>query len=226
MTDLVNPSKQHRIGELSCSRPGKIGRGSGRFVANGLKRDHVSIFLGEEDPGGGDIDIPKIAFAGPHHGFELSGLGPAVGQFFQMVPAEGIGRMLIGEQILKDARTPAAAMARDIALCHHEWWDGTGYPNGLSGEAIPEAARIVAILDVYDALVHDRVYRPAIPEEEALQMMKSERGRHFDPQFLDCFLQIVPELRRIREHVTDQGSPVAPEGHRADRQPLSLARAS
>ncbi len=109
----------------------------------------------------------------------------------------------IGALILKDATTSAATMARDIALSHHEHWDGGGYPYGLSGEDIPEVGRIVAILDVYDALVNERVYRPAIPEGQALDMMKSERGRHFEPRLLDCFLRIVPELRRIRERVVD-----------------------
>lgn len=132
----------------------------------------------------------------------------------------------IGEHILREAMTPAAVMARNIALCHHEWWDGTGYPNRLSGETIPEPARIVAVLDVYDALVHDRVYRPAILEEEALEMMKCERGSHFDPQLLDCFLQMVPELRRIREHLSDRASPTAHEDRRAERHPLRSTRAS
>ena len=75
------------------------------------------------------------------------------------------------------------AMARDIALCHHERWDGTGYPRGWRG-AIPESARILTIADVYDALTHRRVYHDALPEEQALAIMEEGRGTHFDPFLL------------------------------------------
>lgn len=78
-------------------------------------------------------------------------------------------------------------MARNIALCHHEHWDGTGYAQGLSGEAIPVEARIVAIADVFDALVSRRVYKPPFPLEYAMAEMLQERGRHFDPDLLDIF---------------------------------------
>ncbi len=67
--------------------------------------------------------------------------------------------------MLAGSHSAILLMAHDIALCHHERWDGKGYPHGLAGQAIPEAARIVSIVDVYDALSHDRVYRPALPEE-------------------------------------------------------------
>ena len=72
----------------------------------------------------------------------------------------------IGAQMLAGSTSPVLQLAEQIALSHHERWDGTGYPQGLAGEAIPEAARIVSIVDVYDALTHDRVYRPAFAEED------------------------------------------------------------
>src|SRR5690606_36836502 len=70
-------------------------------------------------------------------------------------------------------------LAREIALNHHERWDGQGYPSGLSGESIPMAARIVSIVNAYDALTHDRVYRHAFPEDEALRMMHQQMGTQF-----------------------------------------------
>jgi len=92
-------------------------------------------------------------------------------------------------------------MAKDIALNHHERWDGGGYPHGVAGKAIPDAARIVAIVDVYDALSHDRVYRPAMPEAQVLEIMRLEGEKHFDPMLLAAFFRCLPELRRIlKEH--------------------------
>ncbi len=95
-------------------------------------------------------------------------------------------------------------MAYEIAMYHHERWDGTGYPTGLSGEAIPEAARIVAIVDVYDALTHDRVYRKELPEEKVIQIMRDGRGTHFDPRLLDVFMSVLPEMRAIAQATPEE----------------------
>ena len=82
-------------------------------------------------------------------------------------------------------------MAATIALSHQEKWDGTGYPRGLKGEAIPIEGRIVAVADVFDALTSDRVYRKAFSVEEGVQMMREQRGRHFDPVLLDAFMEVL-----------------------------------
>jgi hypothetical protein len=82
-------------------------------------------------------------------------------------------------------------MAATIALSHHEKWDGSGYPRGVVGEAIPLEGRIVAIADVFDALTSDRVYRRAFAVEEAVQIMREQRARHFDPVLLDAFLEVL-----------------------------------
>jgi cyclic di-GMP phosphodiesterase len=110
----------------------------------------------------------------------------------------------IGARLLGSSNIPLLHMAKEIALSHHEKWDGTGYPNGLAREAIPESGRIVALADVYDALVMDRVYRPAIPEPEALNMMTSNRGTYFEPRLFDRFMALLPEIRRIRQEVQDE----------------------
>lgn len=83
--------------------------------------------------------------------------------------------------------------ALDIPYCHHEKWDGTGYPRGLKGEQIPLAARIFAIVDVWDALSSDRPYRPAWPPEKVRAYLKGEAGRHFDPRVVEVFLKILEE---------------------------------
>ncbi len=107
----------------------------------------------------------------------------------------------IGGQILSESKYPMLQLAHDIALTHHEKWDGSGYPRGTVGENIPLVGRIVALVDVYDALSHDRVYHKALPEEEVLQIMKKGRGSHFDPELLDIFIQRLNEFKTIsREH--------------------------
>ncbi|MDP1560920.1 MAG: response regulator [Pirellulaceae bacterium] len=95
-------------------------------------------------------------------------------------------------------------MAHDIALCHHERYDGRGYPGRLAGEAIPLCGRIVALADVYDALTSKRVYKSAMSHEEARTIIVSERGEHFDPNVVDAFLQRENEFLRIQlaAHVT------------------------
>jgi putative two-component system response regulator len=85
-------------------------------------------------------------------------------------------------------------MAALIALSHHEWYDGKGYPQRLSGDQIPLEGRIVAVADVFDALTSDRVYRPAFPVAKAIEMMRDERGTHFDPPILDILLESVEEI--------------------------------
>ncbi len=94
----------------------------------------------------------------------------------------------IGHQILRDSPSPVIRLGAEIALSHHERWDGTGYPHGLAGGAIPVQARVTAIVDFFDALTSDRPYRKAFTAEETVRMMKEERGRHFDPGLLDIFL--------------------------------------
>ena len=81
--------------------------------------------------------------------------------------------------------------ALDIPYCHHEKWDGTGYPRGLKGEAIPLAARLFAIVDVWDALCSERLYRKALPKAEALDYIRNQAGSHFDPELVKVFVELV-----------------------------------
>ena len=101
---------------------------------------------------------------------------------------------ILGALLLQAKAGAWVRLARVIALYHHERWDGRGYPRGLTGRSIPEGARIVAVADVFDALTHRRVYRPAFPENRAIDFMRAERGRHFDPEVMDCFLDLLPRL--------------------------------
>src|SRR5688572_20305314 len=98
----------------------------------------------------------------------------------------------IGAQILSGSRFPILRLAEEIAISHHERWDGGGYA-GMSREAIPLAGRIVAVADVFDALVQQRPYKEAWPVEDAVAEIDRQRGRHFDPELVDAFLRIVDD---------------------------------
>ena len=95
----------------------------------------------------------------------------------------------IGMEILSGGRSQLLLLAGDIASCHHERWDGNGYPRGLRGDEIPLAARIVAVADFFDALTHDRRYRAALPLREVVEMVREGAGAHFDPEVVGAFLE-------------------------------------
>jgi putative two-component system response regulator len=102
----------------------------------------------------------------------------------------------IGARLLGGGSTPALRIAAQIAMCHHERWDGRGYPFGMSGGDIPRTARIVALADVFDVLTHERPYKDAWPVAEALAEIERERGAHFDPDVVDAFKRLDhPALR-------------------------------
>ncbi len=100
---------------------------------------------------------------------------------------------LLGAQMLAGSGEPVLAMACEIALSHHEWWDGTGYPHGLRGIEIPFSGRIVAAVDAYDAMVTDRPYRGALSKQLALQELLAGRGTQFDPKVVDAMLVQIRE---------------------------------
>lgn len=106
----------------------------------------------------------------------------------------------IGFQILSESDTPIFQLAAEVAHYHHEKWDGSGYPEGLVGEAIPESARIVAIADVFDALTMNRPYKKAWSSEQAVDLLKKDAGSHFDPRLIDVFISNLPEVLEIKAY--------------------------
>jgi putative two-component system response regulator len=101
----------------------------------------------------------------------------------------------IGAELLSKSNIPHMQMAEEIARQHHEWWDGSGYPGNVSGSAIPLAARITALADVFDALTHKRPYKIAWPLDAALDEIASLKGRQFDPELTDLFIVMIGRLR-------------------------------
>jgi len=149
----------------------------------------------------------QLGMAAPMHDVGKIGIPDAILRKPGKLTEEEFATMkthsVLGAEMLADSESDVMQLAQQIALSHHERWDGRGYPEGLAGPDISECARIVAIVDVYDALSHDRVYRPAFSEPEVLSMMLDGSGTHFDPHLLECFLSILPEIRKISDDHPD-----------------------
>jgi putative two-component system response regulator len=102
-----------------------------------------------------------------------------------------------------DVKVDFLTTAKEIAYSHQEKWDGSGYPQGLKGEQIPLSARVMAVADVYDALITKRVYKPAMPHETAAQIIMNGAGAHFDPEVVDAFVHVVEEFKAVAQRYAD-----------------------
>lgn len=158
----------------------------------------------------GKVGIPDAVLLKP---------GPLTYEEFELMK----GHAALGRDTIRSAETllygPSNFLttAREIAYHHHERWDGKGYPDGLAGEAIPLAARLMAVADVYDAMISTRVYKKGVSHEETVAAILAERGKAFDPAVVDAFAAIAEEFRAIAQRVSDQstvgaGSPAASPG--------------
>lgn len=110
----------------------------------------------------------------------------------------------IGAEILADGDSELLRIAKSVALTHHEKWDGTGYPQGLSGEAIPIEGRIVAVADVFDALTSKRPYKEAWSVEKTLAFMQEQKGIHFEPRLIDLLVENLDEILTIKAYWKDE----------------------
>ena len=102
------------------------------------------------------------------------------------------------------AASPLLVLAAEIALHHHEKWDGSGYPQGLAGEAIPLSARIVALCDVYDALRSTRPYKPAWSAEKAQALIREQAGQHFDPALVQLMESLFEHIEGVHRRLADE----------------------
>jgi len=159
----------------------------------------------------------QIRLAAPMHDVGKIGIPDAILQKPGKLTPEEFEIMkthtVIGADMLTGSDVPMLQMAREIALAHHERWDGSGYPNRLAGPHIPESARIVAIVDVYDAVTHDRVYRPAMAQEEALEIMRQGVGAHFDPCLSALFFSHLEDILQLAEENPDDPAEADIVGH-------------
>ncbi|KPK86389.1 MAG: hypothetical protein AMJ81_01365 [Phycisphaerae bacterium SM23_33] len=117
---------------------------------------------------------------------------------------------LIGAEILNSPGNELLRMAHDIALYHHERWDGAGYPHRLKGSNIPQPARIVCLADVCDALATKRCYKDAYPMDKVIGIIRSEKGRHFDPQAVDAFFSVIEEVGGMYARQADPAAGIMP----------------
>src|SRR5258706_195818 len=121
---------------------------------------------------------------------------------------------IMAAEKLIDAPSTFLRMAREIAHYHQEKWDGSGYPEKLAGEAIPLSARLMALANVYDALISRRVYKPPFPREKAEGIIREGRGKHFDPDMVDAFVEMAAEFNAMADQFSDSEADVAAK-HRA-----------
>jgi putative two-component system response regulator len=163
-------------------------------------------------------DLPRlIRLAAPLHDVGKIGIPDAIllkpGRLTEEEFEQMKRHTTIGAEMLSGGTSAQLALAKEIAGTHHERWDGTGYPAGVAGEAIPIAGRIVAVADVFDALTHARPYKQPWSPEEALAELDRQRGRQFDPEVIDAFFSLL----RNPEHTTEvmaQPSQFPPDGSR------------
>jgi putative two-component system response regulator len=145
----------------------------------------------------------KIRLASPMHDIGKLGVPDAVlqkpGNLSQEEWAEIKKHPIYGAEILKSPNNELMNIAHNIALTHHERYDGTGYPQGLKGEDIPIEGRIVAVADVFDALTSKRSYKDKFSLYQTLEMIRNEKGTHFDPNVVQAFEAALPKVIEILE---------------------------
>jgi putative two-component system response regulator len=167
-----------------------------------IRMSHYARLLGLA-AGMSEVEADDLLHAAPMHDVGKIGIpdrilqkpGPLDPDEWEIMKSHAtIGADIIGEHphgMLK--------LAHNIALSHHEKWDGSGYPAGLAGAAIPIEGRICAIADVFDALTSERPYKKAWPVQEAVELLQKQRGAHFDPQLVDLFVGLLPAICAIKE---------------------------
>ena len=200
-----------RLGQLLCKHP--------RFAAS--LDEHAIELLAKSAPlhDIGKVGIPDYILLKPGR--------LDVAEWEIMKTHAAIGAEAI-ERAEADAQQPIEflAVAKQIARHHHERWDGHGYPDGLAGDAIPLAARLMALADVFDALISRRVYKPALPYTRARDIIAGSRGTHLDPDVVDAFLADFDTFRAIAERHADSAEDLAAMQARLRAQPAGDADAA
>lgn len=167
-----------------------------------IRMSHFSRILGIA-AGLSEVEADDLLHAAPMHDVGKIGIpdrilqkpGPLEPEEWKVMQSH----VTIGAEIIGEHEGGMLELARQIALTHHEKYDGSGYPRGLRGEEIPLAGRIVAIADVFDALTSKRPYKRAWTEEEALTFLREQKGRHFDPALVDLFLEQMDAVRLVQQ---------------------------
>jgi len=171
-----------------------------------LRMSHISALLAKSI-GWNEADCELMLHASPMHDIGKIGIPDHIllkpdklePEEWEIMKSHAV----IGANILEGDDSDLMKCAGEIALTHHEKWDGSGYPYGLSGEAIPLTGRIAALADVFDALTSARPYKKAWTLEAAVDLIKENRGIHFDPELVTVFLEQLPEILKIRDQFSE-----------------------
>jgi len=165
-----------------------------------LRMSHICALLARAI-GWSEADCELILHASPMHDIGKIGIADAIllkpGKFEPHEWAIMQTHAAIGAKLLDGDDSDLLRLAREIALSHHEKWDGSGYPNGLVGEAIPQSGRIAALADVFDALTSARPYKKPWPVADAVALIQENSGKHFDPALVVVFMQHLPDIQKI-----------------------------
>ncbi|MGI4842230.1 MAG: HD-GYP domain-containing protein [Janthinobacterium lividum] len=172
-----------------------------------IRMSHFSRILGIA-AGMSEVEADDLLHAAPMHDVGKIGIpdrilqkpGPLDPDEWKIMQSH----VTIGAEIIGEHGGGMLALAAQIALTHHEKYDGSGYPHGLRGEDIPLAGRIVAIADVFDALTSKRPYKRAWTEQEALDFLREQKGRHFDPALVDLFIEQMPAVRAVQQRWAEE----------------------
>jgi len=171
-----------------------------------MRMSHMSELLAR-NIGWNEDDCELILLASPMHDIGKIGIPDHIllkpGKFEADEWETMKTHAIIGAKLLDGDDSNLMNMAKEIALSHHEKWDGSGYPNGLAGEAIPQSGRIAALADVFDALTSERPYKKAWTVEAAVELIKENSGKHFDPELVEVFLEQLPNILLIRERFSE-----------------------
>ena len=193
-----------------------------RLLAEGLREDghHLGVIT--------DPFVRDIVLSAPLHDIGKVGIpdsillkpGPLTEEEWEVMRWHPtIGAETLRNTLETFGEQSFLRMALEIAWCHHEKWDGSGYPRGLHGEETPLAARIMALADCYDALTTKRPYKEAWPHEEAVAWISEQSGKHFDPRVVEAFEKRAQRFDEVRRNLADDGTALSPRAARS--QPVA-----
>ena len=201
-TRLIRKTQEETIIRLLTALESRDEETGGHVRRIGLFSAHLA-----EAAGWTREEVEDIRLAAPMHDIGKIGIPDSVLLKPGKLDAEEWKTMQthvdIGVEILSGSDSELMNMAAEVCQNHHEKWDGSGYPAGLKGDEIPIAGRLMALADVYDALISRRRYKPAFPHEVAVDIIKRGSGAHFDPDLVEAFLELEDTFRKIADKYSD-----------------------